>query len=253
MAVGHSVRKRRGVKERIRRGLEHGLAVGYGFTYEDIVASVPAYRALLEEIVGYAARSLPAGTDRRSAHVLDVAAGIGTLAFRLAEEGYNVVGLEGVKYLVELARERRYGRNLRNAAFHHVTVGVDPLPGSGTFDFAVGLHVLYWHPRPVEALAATRAALRPGGHALFVNFTRPARVIAVFRAIRARDGLRRAYQALRWLVPTAIFERLREYEPHYTDPEELGVLLTNAGFELLETRRTFLADISVLGWVRRPR
>ena len=78
-------------------------------------------------------------------------------------------------------------------------------------------------------------------------------MIAVFRAVRARDGLRRAYQALRWLVPTAIFERLREYQPHYTDPDELRVLLTEAGFELLETKRTFLADISVLGWVRRPR
>jgi SAM-dependent methyltransferase len=241
------------VKGRIRRGLEHGLAVGYGFTYEDIVASVPAYRALLDEIVGFAARSLPAGKDRRSAQVLDVASGIGTLAFRLAEEGYNVVGLEGVKYLVELARERRQARNVRNTAFHHVTVGVDPLPAPGTFDFAVGLHVLYWHPRPDRALDATRAALKPGGHALFVNFTRPVRVIAVFRAVLARDGLRRAYQALRWLVPTAIFERLREYEPHYTDPDQLEALLTQAGFDLLETRHTFLADISVLGWVRRPR
>lgn len=240
------------MRKRIRRGLEHALAVGYGVTYEGIVSAVPAYRALLDEVLEYVRRSTPACADPRSVRVLDVAAGVGTLAFRLAEEGYNVVGLEGVKYLVELAREKRYTRTPRGPAFHHVTIGVDPLPWPGAFDFAVGLHVLYWHPRPEQAAAATRAALKPGGHALFVNFGRPARVIAAFRSIRARDGIRPAYQALRWLVPTAIFERLREYQPHYTDADELRVLLANAGFELLETKWTFLTDMSVLAWVRRP-
>jgi len=242
----------RAMRKRVRRGIEHALAVGYGLTYEGIVSAVPAYRALLDEVVEYVRRSTPARADPRLVHVLDIASGIGTLAFRLAQEGYSVVGLEGVEYLVDLARERRYARNIRNATFHRVTIGVDPLPGPGTFDFAVGLHVLYWHPVPEQVLDATHAALRPGGHALFVNFAHPTHVIASFRTIRARDGLRRAYQALRWLMPTAIFERLREYKPRYTDADEFRGMLTNAGFELLETKRTFLADMSVLGWVRRP-
>jgi hypothetical protein len=48
-----------------------------------------------------------------------------------------------------------------------------------------------------------------------------------------------------------MFERLRDYEPHYTDGPELHEALTQAGFEILEAKRTFLADISVLAWVRR--
>jgi 2-polyprenyl-3-methyl-5-hydroxy-6-metoxy-1,4-benzoquinol methylase len=241
------------VRKRVRRGLEHLLAVGYGLTYEDLVASLPAYQALLDEIVEYARRSVPSRTDPRAVQVLDVASGIGTLAFRLAREGFNVVGLESVEYLVEIAREKRRMRNVPNVAFHQVAVGLDPWPSQQTFDFVVGLHTLYWHPRPQQLLDAARRALKPDGYALFVNFTRPVHVTSTFRAVRAREGLRPALRALRWLVATAIFERLREYEPHYTDAEELRTLLTTAGFDVLDAKAVFLADLSVLCWLRRGR
>ncbi len=234
-----------------RRGIEHAVAVGYGLTYEAIVSSFPPYRGLLEEVAGYAKRSIGPRRDPRSAHVLDVASGIGTLAFRLAREGYTIVGLDGVEYLVEIAREKRRARNVPNVGFHRIDIGGDEVPWQDAFDFAVSLHTLYWHPRPPQVLAATRRALRPGGHALFLNYSRPARVIQTFETIRAREGLGAAVGALRWLVPTALFEGFRDYEPHYTDADALHTLLARAGFEVLEAKRTFLADISCLAWVRR--
>ena len=57
--------------------------------------------------------------------------------------------------------------------------------------------------------------------------------------------------ALRWLVPTALFEGCRDYEPHYMPATEFHDALTQAGFEILEAKRTFLAEISCLAWVRR--
>ena len=72
----------------LRGGIEHAVAVGYGLTYDAIVSSFAPYQALLEEITGYAKRSVGPRRDPRSVHVLDVASGIGTLAFRLAREGY---------------------------------------------------------------------------------------------------------------------------------------------------------------------
>lgn len=237
----------------LRRWVEHGVAVGYGAAYDAVVSSFGPYQALLEEVVGYARRSVGPRSDPRSAHVLDVASGIGTLAFRLAREGYTIVGLDGVEYLIEVAREKRRSRNVPNVAFHHVDIGGSEAPWRDAFDFAVSLHTLYWHPRPRQVVEATRRALRPGGHALFLNYSRPARVGPTFSQIKARDGLAPALHALRWLVPTALFERFRHYEPHYTEAAEFHDVLTQAGFEILEAKRTFLAGISVLAWVRRSR
>jgi len=235
----------------LHRGIEHAVAVGYGLTYDAIVSSFPPYEALLEEVAGYAKRSVGLRRDPRSAHVLDVASGIGTLAFRLAREGYTIVGLDGVEYLVEIAREKRRARNVANVAFHRIDIGGDEVPWREAFDFAVSLHTLYWHPRPAQVLAATRRALRPGGHALFLNYSRPARVLPTFKTILASEGWGPALGALRWLLPTALFEGCRNYTPHYTEADALYQLLADAGFEILEARRTFLADISCLAWVRR--
>jgi SAM-dependent methyltransferase len=235
----------------LRRGIEHAVAVGYGLTYDAIASSFPPYRALLDEVAGYAKRSVGLQRDPRSVHVLDVASGIGTLAFRLAREGYTIVGLDGVGYLVEIAREKRRARNVANVAFHRVDIGGDDVPWREAFDFAVSLHTLYWHPRPAQVLAATRRALRPGGHALFLNYSRPARVLSTFKTILASQGWGPALGALRWLLPTALFEGCRNYTPHYTEADALHQLLADAGFEILEARRTFLADISCLAWVRR--
>jgi len=237
----------------LRQGLEHAIAVGYGVTYDAIVTSFPPYRTLLEQVVAYAKRSVGPRADPRSAHVLDVASGIGTLTFRLAQEGYSIVGLDGVEYLVDIAREKRRARNVPNVAFHRMDIGTDDLPWRDTFDFAVSLHTLYWHPRPLQVLAATLGALKPGAHALFLNYARPARIMPTFGQLKTREGLGPALQALRWLVPTAIFERFRDYEPHYTDADEFRALLRRAGFEILEAKQTFLADISCLAWIRRPR
>jgi SAM-dependent methyltransferase len=238
---------------RVRRSIEHTVAIGYGLTYDAIVSSFAPYQMLLQQVVDYAARSVPARSNPASIHVLDVASGIGTLAFRLAREGYRVTALDPVDYLVELAREKRRARQAPNVAFHHLDIGFDPLPWSDTFDFAVSLHTLYWHRRPEQVLEATRRALRPGSRALFLNYCRPVHVLPTFKKVRAREGLGPALHALRWLVPTALFERARDYEPHYTEIDEFQTLLTQAGFEIVETQRTFLAGASLLAWVERVR
>ena len=99
-------------------------------------------------------------------------------------------------------------------------------------------------------LAACRRALRPGGHAVFLTYTRPAHVLATFSEVRRQRGWWRAFQSLRWLVPTALFELFRHVTRRYLSPDEFRAALRTAGFEVLETRETFLAGISVLAWTR---
>jgi SAM-dependent methyltransferase len=112
------------------------------------------------------------------------------------------------------------------------------------------MHTLYWHPEPRALLDACRRALRPDGRAVFLTYARRASVARTFRDIRARDGLGAAVEALRWLVPTAAFERFRDCEPRYLSRGEFHAALEQSGFQVLESRDTFLAGISLLVWAR---
>ncbi len=235
----------------IRRVIERLIAVGYGLAYDAVVGGFRPYEALLDEVAGLLARFAPDPVRRSLMKVLDVACGTGTVAFRLAREGYAVVGLDAVGHLVQVAREKSRSQAKPEAVFHHLDLARDPVPGAGTFDALVSMHTLYWHPAPKALLEGCCRALKPGGHAVFLTYSRPARVVPMFREIRAREGLLAAARALRWLVPTALFEMLRDLEPRYLSREEFHAALAGAGFEVLESRETFLAGISRLAWVRK--
>src|SRR5213593_2698519 len=188
----------------VREAMEHMIAVTYGVTYDAVVTRFPAYEAMVEEVVGFVGRSVSAEATPRSVRVLDVACGIGNVSIRLAREGYSVVGIDGVRHLVEIAREKDKPRS-PSLSFQHFDIAHASLPGAGSFDVLVSMHTLYWHPDPDALLQGCRRALKPGGHAIFLTYDRPARVISTFKAVRKSQGLGAALQALRWLLPTVAF------------------------------------------------
>lgn len=228
--------------------VERLIAVGYGLTYDAIVRGFPPYEALIDEIVALMARAAAAGPPAAT-RMVDVSCGTGTVAERLARRGWSVVGLDSVGHLVSVARRSHRDSGL-SLSFQHADAARDPLPGAGTYDALLSMHTLYWHPDPGALLAACRRALKPGGHALFLTYERPARVLQTFGEVRARDGWAAALGALRWLLPTALFELFRRVQPRYLSRAQLAAELQAAGFEVLETRATFLAGISLLAWTR---
>lgn len=232
----------------LRNATERMVAVGYGAAYDAIVRGFRPYQALLDEVVSFVARSVRAGSRPQGTRVLDVSCGTGTVAGRLAREGYVVTALDSVGHLVDVARRRHVG--VRNVTFHHVDIANDRLPGEGSFDVLVSMHTLYWHSQPQEMLAACRRALRAGGHGIFLTYTRPARIGELFREIRAREGVGQALHALRWLVPTVAFETLRKCDYRYLGQREFHGALAHAGFTIVETRETFVGQLSLLAWAR---
>jgi hypothetical protein len=68
----------------------------------------------------------------------------------------------------------------------------------------------------------------------------------------AAQGPGAAAKSLRWLVPTALFERFRDCEHRYFSEAEFHAALQGAGFEILEAHPTFLSGLSHLAWVRAP-
>jgi 2-polyprenyl-3-methyl-5-hydroxy-6-metoxy-1,4-benzoquinol methylase len=228
--------------------IERLIAVGYGLTYDAIVRGFAPYEALLDEIVALVSRGATPG-PASGTRVLDVSCGIGTVAERLARRGWSVVAIDPIEHLVGVARRNHRDSGL-SLSFHHADAARDAVPGAGTFDVLVSMHTLYWHPDPAALLAACRRALRPGGHAVFLTYERPAHVRRTFADVRARCGWFEAVRALRWLLPTALFELFRNVQPRYLSREQFIAELRTAGFEVLETRETFLAGISLLAWAR---
>lgn len=232
----------------IQPAVERLLAIGYGLTYDAIVRGFPPYEALVDEVVALVARGAGPGLPGAT-RVLDVSCGIGTVAERLARRGWSVVALDAIAHLVDVARRHHRDSGL-SLSFHHADLAREPAPGAGSYDVLVSMHTLYWHPEPGRLLVACREALKPGGHAVFLTYTRPAHVGRTFADLRRARGWSAACRALRWLLPTAVFDAFRGVEPRYLKRPQFEGLLHEAGFEILELRETFLAGISLLAWAR---
>jgi SAM-dependent methyltransferase len=224
-------------------------AAAYAALYDRVVDGFPPYETLVDSVARLIERLHLA--DRRLApcRILDVTCGTGSVVRRLAARGHVVVGVDPVEPLVE--RARRASRRFSTCSFHTVDVARQDVPETERFDAVVSIHTLYWHPEPGRVLDACRRALRPGGHAFVLTYTRPAAVFPVARAIWRAEGFRAALQALRWLLPTAAFELARGGPHRYLAPGALAELLLAHGLVPLGSCAAFLGGISQLTWSRR--
>ena len=118
-------------------------------------------------------------------HCLDIGCGAGALALALAPHVADVVGVDRVPELLELARERAPA----NAAF--VEGDAEHLSfDDAAFDLAATLRTLHHVPRPELVLAELTRVTRRGGRVLVVDQIAPAdplEALALDRFERARD------------------------------------------------------------------
>jgi ubiquinone/menaquinone biosynthesis C-methylase UbiE len=230
------------------------LSIAYGLVYDYIFEQFGPYQQLRAEVLGVVEASATAAesSDRRAYQVVDVDCGPGNLTFVMAEAGFSVLGLEPYGALVELAREKRRAKRLANLAFSQGDLSSAKLRDA-SYDMVVNVHSLYAQASPQTMLAEAHRVLKPSGHALFVNHTRRVEVRATFRAMRAQLGTAAALRCLLlWLLPHRMFEAARrQIGPHYWNEVDFRRNLATAGFEVLETRRTFLNGASVLVWARK--
>jgi SAM-dependent methyltransferase len=224
-------------------------AAAYAALYDRVVDGFPPYEQLVERVAGLVERLNRENRGAAPCRILDVACGTGSVVRRLAARGHVVVGVDPVEPLVERARLANRGSSCR---FYSLDVARQPVPETGSFDAVVSMHTLYWHPERERVLDACRQALRPGGHAIVLTYSRPASVIPVARAIWRNEGAAAALRSLRWLLPTAAFEVARAIPHCYLTPAELARLLSERGLELLGSDAVFLDGISQLTWSRRP-
>jgi len=124
---------------------------------------------------------LPRGDER----AIDVGCGAGALALALAPHVREVVGVDPVEELLELARERAPA----NATFVRGDGTALEFP-DGSFDLAGTIRTLHHVHRPELVIAELARVTRPGGRILVIDQLAPVdplEALAVDRFERARD------------------------------------------------------------------
>ena len=232
----------------LRWGVDRVLSVGYGLVYDYIFERFGPYQGLQREVLGLIEASAPDRERRHDVHVIEAGCGPGNFTFLLAEAGFSALGLDPYGPVVELAREKRRARRLANVAFREGDLAEGAGLRDASFDQVVSIHALYAHPQPQRLLEEAFRVLKRGGHAVLVNHTRQ----VGFGELTERDGLAAALRGSFWVVPNSIFEAARRpVGPHYWDEGVFSAHVRDAGFTVLETRRTFLHGSSLLVWARK--
>jgi len=236
----------------IQWGLDRMVSVGYGVMYDYIVARFRPYQELHGEVLRLVEGAVAPGTNRREIRVLDVACGPGNFTLQLAAAGFETVGIDAYAGLVELAREKRKAQHLANLAFRHADLTRGGTFPEASFDQVVNIHSLYVQPDPQQLLREVHRVLKPGGRAVFVNFTRRVWLRSTVRDVTRRDGTGAALRSLLWVLPNSIFEATRKrVRPQYWEEKEFAAHLEAAGFTVRELRRTFFEGASLLAWVSK--
>ena len=165
-----------------------------------------------------------------SEHAIDVGCGAGALALALAPLVRDVVGVDQVAELLELARERAPG----NARF--VEGDATNLPfDNASFDLAGTLRTLHHVRRPELVLAELTRVTRPGGRVLVIDQLAPIDPLDAFpvdRFERARDPDHARLLPeidLRQLFEANSLALLRSHQDE--ERRELGAYLDLAGCE----------------------
>jgi ubiquinone/menaquinone biosynthesis methyltransferase len=112
---------------------------------------------------------------RRGGRALDLATGTGDIAFRLAAAGWEVVGLDVTRRMIELAREKSAARpsDPRIPGFLVGDMLALPFP-SASFDVVTAGYGLRNVPDLPAAIDEIHRVLTDGGQMLSLDFNRPA-------------------------------------------------------------------------------
>ena len=135
-----------------------------------------------EDRLGLFSTSLIAALPSRG-RVLDFGCGPGVMSLALAEQGYDVLGVDGADAMIETAKHEQRRRGVSNCEFR-VMDAADVSLDAESFDAIVCSSVIEYVENDVGLVRALIGSLKPGGH-LLVSVPHTASVIG-----KIEDALR---------------------------------------------------------------
>ena len=201
-------------------------------------------RALIEDIRAIslsAARQGGEPTER----IVDIACGTGDLAFALGSHfpDADVVGTDLTEAMIDLAIERPEAETADNVMF--VVGDMCDLPFySNAVDLVTGSYALRNAPSLLEALEETNRVLRVGGHAAFLDFSKPSfgPLAAIYYAILLVWG---GLWGILVHGSPAVYAYIARSLWEFPNENELEGIFEFAGFEVVKTRKFFFGLIAV--------
>ncbi len=148
--------------------------------------------------------------------VLEVGCGTGTTALRLAPSAKRISALDIAPRMIEIAREKAAAQGVENVRFERGTLD-DAKLEPGSFDVVMGFNFLHLLEDLPGAVARVHALLKPGG--TFVS-----------KSVCLKEHSRL------WAIPLAVLRAMgRAPYVSLLRIAELEGIITDAGFEILET------------------
>jgi demethylmenaquinone methyltransferase/2-methoxy-6-polyprenyl-1,4-benzoquinol methylase len=179
--------------------------------------------------------------------VLDLACGTGGLTFALARRypRGRVVGMDLSKEMLRRARRRAVPANVR---FRIADMNTIPFP-DGAFDFVSGGYALRNAPEPVKALREVHRVLRPGGRAVFLEFSTSA--FEPLRSFQLRTlGLWGSLWGALLHGNAEVYGYIAESLARFPNRREFDAMLRHCGFHLVRSRSLFLSLVRLTLWRR---
>jgi SAM-dependent methyltransferase len=153
--------------------------------------------------------------------VADLGCGPGAHALALARRGYDVVGVDGSRRMVEVARARA-ARDEVHASFDVHDVSAPLRFADASLGGVLAILVIQHLPHPAAFIAEIRRCLRPGGHLLS---TAPSRDRT---SVTSRDLYWRLRAACYHLVPGLVRFYDKNSLPRLVEDQGLTIIECNA-------------------------
>lgn len=185
---------------------------------------------------------------RPAGAALDLGAGTGELALRLAERGWRVTLVDGSPRMLrragDAAAERGLGDRVALRTRDLAAAGLSSEVGPSAFDLVLCHDVVEYLESPAALAREAAACLGPGGLLSLVARTRAGQVLE--RALRRRD----LDDATRLLSAARVHDDLYGLELRMFDVDELAGLARDAGLELVAVRGIRVVADYLPEWMR---